>query len=98
MYCNIHRQYTSNTSIAIYTGNVAAGTPTDCPTREKHGWLGDAQVTAEEAMQNFDMVSVYEEFLVSPTSTKAYCLHDTCKLMLTSVIFAEHDPGHTASR
>ena len=33
--------------------------------REKHGWLGDAQVTAEEAMQNFDMVSVYEEFLVS---------------------------------
>lgn len=45
------------------TSNVAAGTPTDCPTREKHGWLGDAQVTAEEAMQNFDMVSVYEEFL-----------------------------------
>lgn len=24
--------------------------PTDCPTREKHGWLGDAQVTAEAAM------------------------------------------------
>ena len=42
------------------TSNVAAGTPTDCPTREKHGWLGDAQVTAEEAMQNFDMLSVYE--------------------------------------
>ena len=30
--------------------NVAAYQPTDCPTREKHGWLGDAQVTAEEAM------------------------------------------------
>ena len=30
--------------------NVAAGMPTDCPTREKHGWLGDAQVTAVEAM------------------------------------------------
>jgi hypothetical protein len=87
--------------------NVAAGTPTDCPTcadllvgplcliksvvrgcwrtasvwsetvfecshlalrrnhcpcdrREKHGWLGDAQVTAEEALYNFDMASVCE--------------------------------------
>ena len=36
-------------------GNVAAYMPTDCPTREKHGWLGDAQVTAEEAMLNYNM-------------------------------------------
>ena len=43
--------------------NVAAYQPTDCPTREKHGWLGDAQVTAEEAMLNFDMASVYTSFL-----------------------------------
>ena len=26
--------------------NMAGYIPTDCPTREKHGWLGDAQVTA----------------------------------------------------
>ena len=25
--------------------NVAGYQPTDCPTREKHGWLGDAQVS-----------------------------------------------------
>ena len=31
--------------------------PTDCPTREKRGWLGDAQVTAAEANLNFDMRS-----------------------------------------
>ena len=43
--------------------NVAAGMPTDCPTREKHGWLGDAQVTVDEAMYNFDMAAVYTEFL-----------------------------------
>ena len=43
--------------------NVAAGMPTDCPTREKHGWLGDAQVTVEEAMYNFDMAQVYTEYL-----------------------------------
>jgi alpha-L-rhamnosidase len=44
--------------------NVAASQPTDCPTREKHGWLGDAQVTAEEAMLNFHMAAIYTEYLV----------------------------------
>ena len=43
--------------------NLAQGTPTDCPTREKHGWLGDAASTAEEAMFNFEMQGVYEEYL-----------------------------------
>lgn len=43
--------------------NVAAYMPTDCPTREKHGWLGDAQVTAEEAFLNFDMALIYTSFL-----------------------------------
>lgn len=42
--------------------NIAAYIPTDCPTREKHGWLGDAQVTAEEALYNYDMGSVYTHF------------------------------------
>lgn len=43
--------------------NVVQGIPTDCPTREKHGWLGDAASTAEEAMFNFEMQGVFEEFL-----------------------------------
>jgi hypothetical protein len=30
--------------------NIVGYFPTDCPTREKHGWLGDALTTAEEAM------------------------------------------------
>ncbi len=37
------------------------GLPTDCPQRdERLGWLGDAHVTAEEAMFNFDMALFYK--------------------------------------
>ncbi len=33
---------------------------TDCPQRdERMGWMGDLQVTAEEAMMNFDMAAFY---------------------------------------
>ena len=39
------------------------GYPMDCPQRdERLGWLGDAQVTAEEAMFNFDMALFYTNF------------------------------------
>jgi len=38
--------------------------PTDCDQRdERMGWMGDAQVTAEEAMMNFDMAAFYANFL-----------------------------------
>ncbi|MCS7120133.1 MAG: family 78 glycoside hydrolase catalytic domain [Nitrososphaerota archaeon] len=40
--------------------------PTDCPQRaERMGWLGDAQLTAEEAIYNFylDMASFYTKWL-----------------------------------
>jgi alpha-L-rhamnosidase len=38
--------------------------PTDCDQRdERMGWLGDAQVTAEEAMLNFDMAAFYTNFI-----------------------------------
>ncbi len=40
------------------------GYPMDCPQRdERLGWLGDAQVTAEEAMFNFDMALFYRNWL-----------------------------------
>jgi alpha-L-rhamnosidase len=40
------------------------GIPTDCGQRdERMGWLGDAQVTAEEAIFNFDMAAFYMNFL-----------------------------------
>jgi alpha-L-rhamnosidase len=38
--------------------------PTDCPQRdERHGWLGDAHLSAEEAIYNFDMAAFYLKFL-----------------------------------
>lgn len=38
--------------------------PTDCDQRdERQGWMGDAQITAEEAMMNFDMAAFYTNFL-----------------------------------
>ncbi|WP_107070254.1 family 78 glycoside hydrolase catalytic domain [Streptomyces sp. AcH 505] len=36
--------------------------PVDCPTRERHGWLGDAGDTDQEAMSNFDMQSFYDKW------------------------------------
>jgi len=39
------------------------GYPIDCPQRdERLGWMGDAQVTAVEAMFNFDMALFYENW------------------------------------
>ena len=38
--------------------------PTDCDQRdERQGWLGDAQISAEEAMLNFDMAAFYSNFV-----------------------------------
>jgi alpha-L-rhamnosidase len=40
------------------------GYPMDCPQRdERLGWLGDAQVTADEAMYNFNMALFYQNWL-----------------------------------
>jgi len=39
--------------------------PTDCPQRdERMGWLGDAHLTAEEAMYNFYMLGFYKKWLL----------------------------------
>jgi len=38
--------------------------PTDCNQRdEREGWMGDAQLSAEEAMLNFDMAAFYTNFI-----------------------------------
>ena len=35
---------------------------TDCPTREKLGWLNDAAASAEQTFYNFDMAAFYEKW------------------------------------
>ncbi|UJR36739.1 hypothetical protein I4U23_029454 [Adineta vaga] len=38
--------------------------PTDCPQRdERKGWMGDAALTANEALYNFDLIKFYLNFL-----------------------------------
>jgi len=39
--------------------------PTDCPQRdERMGWMGDAQLTAEEAIHNFGMAGFYTKYIM----------------------------------
>ncbi|OGD14543.1 MAG: hypothetical protein A2W20_04390 [Candidatus Aminicenantes bacterium RBG_16_66_30] len=62
---------TSNALVNAIHGNIVWGQlsnlmsiPTDCPQRdERHGWLGDAHLSAEEAFYNFDMAAFYAKFL-----------------------------------
>lgn len=37
--------------------------PTDCPHREKNGWTGDAALSCEQALFNFDMRDAYVKWL-----------------------------------
>lgn len=39
------------------------GFPTDCPHREKNGWTGDAQLSLETSIMNFDMHESYRKWL-----------------------------------
>lgn len=37
--------------------------PTDCPQREKHGWTGDASLSLEHILYNFNALEDYREWL-----------------------------------
>ncbi|MBN2558757.1 MAG: family 78 glycoside hydrolase catalytic domain [Clostridia bacterium] len=37
--------------------------PTDCPHREKNGWTGDASISAEQTLLNFDPMPAYYKWL-----------------------------------
>lgn len=39
------------------------GIPTDCPAREKCGWLGDAGITAEMTLYNFRMTRFWDKYI-----------------------------------
>lgn len=46
--------------------------PTDCPQRERRGWLGDAQLSAEFTIHNFDMAATYTKFLRDIRDTQLF--------------------------
>ncbi len=39
------------------------GNPTDCPHREKNGWTGDAHLSAEQVLLNFDPRTAYRKWM-----------------------------------
>lgn len=43
--------------------------PSDCPTREKRGWQGDAQVSSNQALLNLRMGPLYENWARSHSDT-----------------------------
>ncbi len=49
-------------AIASTVGNYH-GMPTDCPHREKNGWTGDAQLSAEQVLLNFDPATAYTKWM-----------------------------------
>ena len=49
-------------AIAATVGNYH-GMPTDCPHREKNGWTGDAQLSAEQVLYNLEPAAAYAKWL-----------------------------------
>lgn len=46
------------------------GIITDCTQREQNGWTGDALVSAEQSIMNFDMLPIYKKWLVDICDTQ----------------------------
>jgi len=56
----------------IYTqGSNLHSIPTDCPQREKRGWMGDAQWTSRETSLNFRAADFYQNFARTFADTQA---------------------------
>lgn len=55
---NTIQEFARRSTLANYHGM-----PTDCPHREKNGWTGDASLSAEQCLYNFDPVAAYRKWL-----------------------------------
>lgn len=59
----------------IYKAGIRASysnmfyTLTDCPTREKYGWMNDAQASAEQLCLNFDMRRFFRKWMTDIADT-----------------------------
>lgn len=46
------------------------GIPTDCPHREQNGWTGDAQLSSDQALMNFEIADAYKKWLTDLRDTQ----------------------------
>ncbi len=73
-------------------GNLM-GYPMDCPQRdERLGWFGDAMVTMEEAMFNFDMAEFYRHWLAGVRFDQSETTGDISILSPRPYVADEPDP------
>jgi alpha-L-rhamnosidase len=65
-----------NTALWTELSNLY-GIPTDCPHREKCGWLGDAFLTSDMTIYNFDMPLFWSKFLDDIETSPEAIYHPT---------------------
>lgn len=71
------------------------GIPTDCPHREKCGWLGDAHAVAPFESIHFDLNQFWLKYLADIHSTSSVFLENTLhhKFHNSEFYFADKQPG-----
>ena len=71
------------------------GLPTDCPHRERCGWLGDAHAVAPFENLNYNMHHFWLKYLEDIRSTSSVFLENTLhqKLYNSEFYFADKQPG-----
>ena len=62
-YCSDEMLNRIHKAVRYSTLSNYVGIPTDCPHREQNGWTGDAQLSAEQTIMNFDVKSSYSKWL-----------------------------------
>lgn len=75
--------------------NNTHGLPTDCPHRERCGWLGDAHTVAPFENYNFDLNNFWMKYMEDISSTSSAFEKNTLhqKLFNTIFYFADKAPG-----
>lgn len=81
-------------AIRTMLGNTH-GIPTDCPHRERCGWLGDAHAVAPFESFNFDLHLFWMKYLADIHSSSSVFLENTLhqKLYNSEFYFADKQPG-----
>jgi alpha-L-rhamnosidase len=81
-------------AIRTMLGNIH-GLPTDCPHRERCGWLGDAHAVAPFENFNYNMNNFWMKYMDDIQSTSAVFLKNTLhqKLYNSEFYFADKQPG-----